>query len=424
MKRYRRTHSRFSLFALIVLAFGTQPWCGVRGAGVSGEQGYEARLGEALQITDVGKRLQRFWEVGNTLANAEISGALKLASDLPELRERMIFTEAVLTRWGELAPPEAFSHVAQLPESQLKLNVLRRVAMQYVRQDPSRAAEAVATMKPGVSRTDVLPVVGRLWAESDAPAAIAWAENLAKDFARRNALEAIRYAWVQHDPAGAADHVAQLPPGTTKTNLVGNLAFEWAKRDTPSAIQWAENVPGGSDKDEALLRVAESWANQEPEKAAAFVLETFRPGEVRSKAAAIVAWVWAKQQPRAALDWAWQTEDPEIRKRSAPKVFEAWAAKDSTEAGKWLTQLSPGPDRDEAILAYIGTAIQWTPDLAAEHALRIEDAHAQVRALRQSLRRWLEVDPASARRWIRESNLPPELEGFSSKYLSVKALTQ
>ena len=50
---------------------------------------------------------------------------LKAADGLKELREQMVLKQFSWQRWGELAPEDAFNHMAPLPESQWKLNTLR-----------------------------------------------------------------------------------------------------------------------------------------------------------------------------------------------------------------------------------------------------------------------------------------------------------
>jgi hypothetical protein len=366
-------------------------------------------LAQALHEPQVDKRLNRLADLGAKLSLSEIPDALKAAGDPGELRERMVFKQAVLIRWSQLAPEDAFTQIAKLPESQLKAVTLREAAAGFSRKDPARAAAAAAGMSPGSSRTDMIVLIANVWAETNVNAALTWAGKLPDSVAKESALEAIHFVWVHSDPVAASRPVEKLRPGDTRNNLIASVAYGWAALDHPAAIRWANQLPDGPDKETALVNLAESWANQDPQAAAAFALK-LPPGETRSQAGAMVASRWAKQDPRQAADWSWRSGDAGIRQRGVKEVLDLWAGVDAAECAKWLDPLPPGPDRDQAIRAFVTAATMWAPDIAAREALLIEAEATRVEALNECLSRWREVDLPSATNWLNETKLPGPLK--------------
>ena len=368
-----------------------------------------AAVEQALQEKQVDQRLQRLADLGAGLSLSEIPDALEAAGGLKELRERMVLKQALLIRWGELAPEVAFTQIARLPESQLKANTLRETAARFTQKAPERAAAAAAVMSAGRARNDAIILIANVWAQTNVNAALQWAGKFPDSFAKESALDAIRYVWVHADPVAASGHVEKLPPGRTKNNLVSNVAFEWAARDPQAAIRWANGLPDGPDKESALASTAESWANQDPQSAAAFALK-LPPGEARAQAGALVALRWAKQDPRKAADWSWQSGDAEVRRRGLKEVLELWAAVDPAECVKWIENLPTGPDRDHGIRAFVTAVVAWAPDSAACAAMLIEDEAGRFQALDECLPAWLEVDPTSATNWLSQAKLPEALK--------------
>ena len=72
-------------------------------------QSLKTALAQALREPQVDNRLNRLADVGARLSASEIPEALKAAGSLGELRERMVFKQAALIRWSELAPEDAFT---------------------------------------------------------------------------------------------------------------------------------------------------------------------------------------------------------------------------------------------------------------------------------------------------------------------------
>ncbi len=75
-----------------------------------------------------------------------------------------------------------------------------------------------------------------------------------------------------------------------------------------------------------------------------------------------------------------------------------------------MESLPAGALRQSAIEAYADAANRWTPDLAAKQSMNLTDEAVRDQKVEAAVRRWLEVDAAAARRWIKSSDLPPQMK--------------
>jgi len=113
-------------------------------------------------------RLTKLSDIGGKLTLAEIPSALAAAKNLKQWREQAVLRQTVIRRWADLAPAEAFTYLAKLPESRLKDELIQYVASKYATQDPAAAVAAVTKLAYGSSRSDAISTVAETWAKTDA----------------------------------------------------------------------------------------------------------------------------------------------------------------------------------------------------------------------------------------------------------------
>lgn len=87
------------------------------------------RIVKAQVHKQISRRLEPVAEHAGQLNKDEIREALRAAEYLESARERLVFQDALLKRWGELAPDEAFAYVSQLPEALPKVEAVRNIAI-------------------------------------------------------------------------------------------------------------------------------------------------------------------------------------------------------------------------------------------------------------------------------------------------------
>ena len=76
----------------------------------------KTRIAQALTEKKADDRLKTLAGIGSNLSLADIPDALVLANSLTELRARAVLHDAIVKRWSQLAPAEAWAYVAKLPE--------------------------------------------------------------------------------------------------------------------------------------------------------------------------------------------------------------------------------------------------------------------------------------------------------------------
>jgi hypothetical protein len=122
-------------------------------------QSVAARVEKACAEKKIDDKLTALDAVGKTLSLSEIPEAVKAADSRKELRERLVLTESVLKRWGELAPAAAFAHISEMPEGMMKVESLRGVVPFYAKKDIHAVAAAALKMKPGRARTETVQML-------------------------------------------------------------------------------------------------------------------------------------------------------------------------------------------------------------------------------------------------------------------------
>jgi hypothetical protein len=364
------------------------------------------RLEKALTEKRPSSKLEKLSKLAQELALEEIPDALRLAKDLPEFRERGVLQSALLRRWADLDTEAAFDYVATMPEGRNRTEAIALAAAKLAERDPSATAHKVARLKGRASRSAAIETVAEVWAKKDARAALRWARTLSNGFERETALTRVRFVWVHDDPEGSYQEVKDLPPGDMKNSLITNIAAAWALRDPVAAQRWAFLLPQGPEQELGLINVAESWADYRPEAAAAFA-QQLPPGEIRRRAIVSVTGRWVTQNPVAAGQWAEKIGDLETQRMAMAELMNFWGILDPEQAGAWIHSLAPGPAAQAAISGYIDAVVYWAPDLAAQHALALDPPFRDEKLV-PSVGRWLELDPAAAKQWLKKTNVPKE----------------
>ncbi len=380
-------------------------------------QGLAVRVEKACAENKIDDKLTALVTLGKTLALSEIPDAIKTAENLEEMRERVVLTESVLKRWGELAPAEAFAYISKMPEGMIKEESLRGVVPLYARQDIQAVAAAALKMSPGRARTETVQILVEEWTRQDVKAVLEWVDALPVGFPKDGALHNIYFIWVHLDPAGIASTVRNLPPGGTRNALIINVAGDWAATDAASAIQWAEELPVEADRQTALATVAESWADVDPVAAADFARK-LSPPELRQRAVLAAVTRWATQDPEQALSWITNVQDVALQQQGVAKILNIYVPVFPEAAGQRVDQLLPGGLRESSIETYVEAVRIWNPGAGARLALKTADPVAREKRVHACFRTWLAWDPDAAKQWLTETDFS---DAVKNRWLSEKA---
>jgi hypothetical protein len=366
----------------------------------SASQSWTAGLKSACAEKQIDNRLNALAAVGKALSLSEIPEAIQSAETLKQLRERVVFTEATLKRWGELAPAEAFARISEMPESMSKVECIRSVVPFYAKKDIGAATGAAVKMNPGRSRNEAVQMIAEIRARDDGKAAVKWVNELPDGFPKAQALHDIYFIWVHLDPAGISSTVQALPPGDTRNALIMNVAGDWAAKDPASAIKWAEALPEESEKETALATLAESWADTDPMAAAQFAIK-LSPPDLRERAVLATLERWATQDPTKALSWTLKSSDETLKAHGVARILNTYVPVAPEAAGRWVEQLPAGAVRESAIGSYVEAVRMWNPGVGARLALLTADASEREQRVEPCIVLWLAWDPAAAKLWLK-----------------------
>lgn len=366
------------------------------------------RLTKIRAEKKVRDRLAKLSETGLHLTLEEVPVSLEAAGGFKELREQVVLREATLKRWSELAPEEAFSYIAGLPESRLKYQALGFATAKLTAQKPQEAAAAVLKLPPGAARGGAMEALSETWARSDAPGALRWAGQLPDGDSKQAALQSIWFIWVHADPAAAAAEIHKVPAGDIRNALITNIAGEWAALDPTAAIKWAGGLASGTELQLAQSNIAGSWGDWDPTAAGVFAL-ALQDEETRRLAVGAVAERWATQDPQAGAEWLAQAPGA-VQQEGLGRLMQIWAQDSPQAAGQWVDGLSQGALRQTALETYSDAATRWTPDLAIKRAVDLENESMRQQKVEVCLQRWMELDSPAARQWVKDSTLPVEIK--------------
>ncbi len=205
--------------------------------------------------------------------------------------------------------------------------------------DPARGFAAAATL-PAQSEGDRL--VDSTW--KDNPSRLLEAAGAAPIASLKNAavFKAVTSAFaklVEKNPAAAADWLAGRT-GEQRRKLWPTLARSLAEKDVPTARNWIEKAPPSPEREAAGAAVVEAWAKQDPRAALEWLQDNLQGG--RPQAFAGVAAALAGKGIDAAKQLLDAMPPGSSRDAVVAVIASRWAEKDIKSAAAWVTSLPEG----------------------------------------------------------------------------------
>ena len=243
----------------------------------------------------------------------------------------------------------------------------------------------------------------------------AWRQALALDESpeRELLLRAIAGLWMTQDPISAMTAFEAADDDLVSTRWIAEKLGIWMTKDERASAQWAWSLTPGRCADlfaaalDHLLnygkpesavvalgeRLLQRWAANDP--AAAW--EAASGDRRKEHWAHVVAQVWAKEDPRAALGAATRMY---LWHRSAwvLDLLAEWAEADSRAAMKWALREAPSEDRKSLLAVAHATLTVSFPDEAA--ALELEPMVLSDPAYWEHLRKLFGDDPRELAQWM------------------------
>ena len=259
-------------------------------------QAFRDRITKAKAEKDREKFMALLSEAVQSLDPSQIKEALAEVEAMKDERFQTRLRNMLLSRWGESDPKAALTYIQglNLDGGSFPFKVVKSVISSWAEKDFSAAKAWVEGLPPGTyPRRSAMGDLAFGLAQKDPAAAVSLARSLPSDQGYEVLIQAI-YAWCLKDADTAIAYVAQLPAGAKKILTLQSMVFTLAKKDPDKAITLLEQLPAG-DQNNALCNIGRSWG---------------------------------RSDPKAALDWANQQTDPEVKSQILRGVIPAMSVKD------------------------------------------------------------------------------------------------
>lgn len=286
---------------------------------------------------------------------ASLRTAIDVLATTPGVPHRADTLRYLLSDWSSKAPQEAIAWLDQLPDSDLRIDILER--SDYSRDTPQKSLPLALVMPEGANRTERLALLLGAWAKNDPDAALGWMRENGAQPGVNEASYAVHgpilAALAREDPQAALAEWQALADPKTRFASVDAIARAWGQKDPAGAFQWAETQNQSAP--------TPSYGGN---------------AELLSK--------WAQTDPETALRWVedWQAKLPENKRDLSRGYFDSLG----------------------------GTSQERYPRAAtAELYSKIQDTKIRSDTLARHIREWLTKDPAAAKAWLESHDaLTPE----------------
>lgn len=296
------------------------------------------------------------------------------------------------SRWSEADPQAAWELVRSLPREDQKIFFRSFAARDVVKAAPAEMTALALELEDEMPMTVSVKEMVSHWSSVDPQAAFAWCRELPASRRQLDAFASAAGGWATVDPQGAVQAVNGLTPAT-RAKLLPSVLSSWAGKDPQAALEFAAALPP-MDRTFGTTAAFEGWAFRDPD-AAADALQTV-PATGMERVYDHVAYHLSRKNPTRAGEWLKSISDAGMQERSARRVLETWAEKDSAGASEYLTTLAPGGFRDHAIRGFISYSKTLDPDAAAEWATSVGNPDVRRQSIREVVESWRATDRNAA----------------------------
>lgn len=275
------------------------------------------------------------------------------------------------------------------------------------------------------------------WAQVDPLQALDYAkEKTGTSFARQTILS----AWAKNDTEGAVtwarDNFDSEAKGADANPWLIGVIEGISSTDLGRATQLLEELPFSRGRGQALDAVFAEVASSGPENAKRWIA-SLTDEKLKSGAAGRLAGQLAKEDPRAAAEWA-SSMGAEILKSSAGEIVQQWADEDLSAAriwvesqpeeivasagpalvremiqnedvvaaSDWLAGYEGNPAFDDSVKSLVWHSMGDEPALAADWIMRLSSTDDQRNTFHRMVGRWMSNDEAGVVDYVNNNPVP------------------
>ncbi|MBI5769593.1 MAG: hypothetical protein HZA93_17590 [Verrucomicrobia bacterium] len=326
------------------------------------------------------ERLRR--ELSQLIQRADLSdlpGVLEWIEQLAPSELRFELRKVLFVRWARADGASAMFHVQNQIETERGPDLMAFGLTEWAKVNPAAAVRWFADAAQKQVQAQMTVALSGALATQSPDLLLQLMPAVMEEPVRTELCAAIVQSWKDNNPAGAADLILSMTSGPAQADLLAQLIPHWGEKDRRGALQWVQEMTAGALQNTALTHLSYDWVRSAPEEAAQYA-RTLPTGT--DQFLITVTSQWGRLEPEAAVRWAqqlqdsdlkekvlasllagWAQENPEAaanfvkklaigaggRESAAISVVTAWAAKDPAAAAEWATSFPAGPQRDYAI---------------------------------------------------------------------------
>jgi hypothetical protein len=333
----------------------------------------DAAIAYAVQLPDLGSTLVYMFD---RIASKDPLKAINLLEKIPSENQQNEALRRIGNAWAESDPKAALDWANQQTDPKVKSEILQGALEGMAQKEPNRALELVQSLSASERQGRIDNILGIL-SESNPEGAVGYAMNLPSNKFTNGTISRLAGQWISSDPQGALGWFDSLTDPKIKEQVAGAMIDNLPKDDLATSLKLLDTMPSGFFQNQALSRIGRNWAQTDQ---------------------------------KAALDWANQQTDPEVKTRILGGLIEGMSVKDPNSAFQLVQSLPAGDSRNNIIITYLGSMAQSDPQSAISLASGIAEADDRSKAQQNVVRRWKRSDPAAATQWINSSSLPQDVK--------------
>lgn len=328
--------------------------------------------------------------------------------------------ESVGHAWSRTDPEAALAWAQSVSDKGSRERALRSIYLDVEKLGADKARSLVESIDDVRVRGDYASRVAEQLAKSgDVSDALAWAEALSEPESRVRAVNQVMHEWSAIDPAAATRYAVEMPEGKNRSDLFAQAFAHWARTEPDEAFVYGQQLPPGKDRDTATARAIDAMRDDDPKKALQWFEEIEDPKIAQQIAQGLLGSLVRVDQD-AALRVV-STLPAEAQPEAYHGIVRGWAFDYPQEAGNWVNSLPPGQARDSAVKAYVSVIDGMDAGTATQWAYSIQDPAMRMEATMETFQRWLRNDHGAAAEWLQSTDLPEGLRPFFERELNQKA---
>jgi len=346
---------------------------GIDGRGSARRDPVRALLSFAEMGTD-GDLPASLRELAKVMDLEQVASAIAALEKLDPSPSQERALKAVLGRWAQLAPSDAFTYVAAMDAPKLRHDAKLWVLKSWGATDPASALAFIHdNPDSSISRSAEYAVFEGL-GKGDLNVAMAFLESINENDTRYGSAtySAVREMFMRNDREVIA-WASSLAAGEVRDRAIHGLIDQWARYDPLAAKAWMEKNAGGRNLSGAMVELGESWARVDPD---------------------------------SAMRWANTLEaGDKTTGYVKDRIFSRWMQYDFESAAQFLVEQEPSPQLDRAFEMYVEKARYYDPEATIAWAESITDPRRRFNAIARVASVWKSRDRDAFNDYLQTSGL-------------------